>query len=453
MLATTFKKIILLVSILHIGQSCGESIYITARQPKDLTMDNSLIPNDMVLIKGESDMESFYISVTEEPNINYLIYLDWLWHTYGWAYPEIYENALPKKQDRSPLYDFKDTILNAYDPRTHPAFSYFPIVGLTYEQIQNYLMWKTDRLNETILIKKGVLNPDIGQREANCFVTEAYLEQQYQGNVRKNKKDTATQLERNVLISDGLLVAGFRLPTEAEWLKASAFNKKLDPKRYKNPFAAQAINHPFGQGHHTIFFGRMIQQDKFESQSKPAQLNYEIDGEIRRKGLPYAPKGNIISSGAPNRLTSIGDYDPHAYGVANMETGVKEMLFDAWEEQHDNTIKNTFKIFEKNKAIRGLLRDAMNQPVEKDSVGRMRGLILGKPARVMGKDRFNKPIYWSFNYQEGAIPLAAQTKRVVRAGTWKNHSKSLREPIGENEVSNEVGFRVVLPYLQTVHSQ
>jgi hypothetical protein len=163
--------------------------------------------------------------------------------------------------------------------------------------------------------------------------------------------------------------------------------------------------------------------------------------------LPYVSKGNIIGSDYPNRLTSIADYAPHTYGVANMETGVKEMLFDAWEEQQDTTIKNTFKIFEKNKAVRGCARDATNQPVEKDSLGRMHSLIAGKPARVMGKDRFNQPIYWSFDYREGTIPLAAQTKRVVRAGTWKNHSKVLREAIGENEVSNEVGFRVVLPYV------
>ena len=77
---------------------------------------------------------------------------------------------MPKKYDNEFVEGINDPYLQSY--LTHPAFAYYPVTNLTWEQIQNYLAWKTDRLNEEILIKKGFLNPNPNQQNEDNFNTD-----------------------------------------------------------------------------------------------------------------------------------------------------------------------------------------------------------------------------------------------------------------------------------------
>ena len=131
-----------------------------------------------------------------------------------------------------------------------------------------------------------------------------------------------------------------------------------------------------------------------------------------------------------------------------MSSGVKEWIFDSWEPEFDVNIRNTDAIFEKNKAKRGLIVDENDQPVERDFLGRMRGVK--NTARLLGKKENNEGVYWSFEYAEKpSFERRTQytpVKRVVRGGTYKNPNTTNREALLETESSGEVGFRVVMPY-------
>ncbi len=73
------------------------------------------------------------------------------------------------------------------------------------------MQWKTDRVNEDILIRLKVLEEDGGQMNEAVFNTETYIYGQDDGIIyRKHRRN---QLHW----SEGVLFPSFRLPSEAEW--------------------------------------------------------------------------------------------------------------------------------------------------------------------------------------------------------------------------------------------
>ncbi|MEG2791635.1 MAG: SUMF1/EgtB/PvdO family nonheme iron enzyme, partial [Odoribacter sp.] len=86
-----------------------------------------------------------------------------------------------------------------------------------WEQATAFCAWRTDRVNEQILIDKKVLahDPD-NQKDENNFNTDAYSLGQYTGTVKNNYKGLSKE-KRAVKWEDGILLPEYRLPTEAEW--------------------------------------------------------------------------------------------------------------------------------------------------------------------------------------------------------------------------------------------
>jgi len=77
----------------------------------------------------------------------------------------------------------------------HPAYDNYPVVGVSYYQAMAYCRWKSDRLNEEILIANKILNA-----RSFSFTTFEYVTGSEEG-------------MENVY----LIYPEFRLPTEAEW--------------------------------------------------------------------------------------------------------------------------------------------------------------------------------------------------------------------------------------------
>jgi len=157
---------------------------------------------------------SFYMDETEVSNINWREYVYWLETRYE-SHPQVAFEALPDEKVWYDELSYNDPLVETYFK--HPAYDDYPVVGVTWEQTQGYCKWRTDRVNEFILIERGILNPTPDQKDADVFDTDAYLEGQYEGNVRKNLPDIRTGGERSVKFEDGILTPSFRLPTEAEW--------------------------------------------------------------------------------------------------------------------------------------------------------------------------------------------------------------------------------------------
>ncbi len=91
-----------------------------------------------------------YIDQTEISNGNYKAYLEWLIkskdsNTYFLMYPDtqVWKHQLGTFNEPFVLHYFQ-----------HPAYSNFPVVGVTFQQANAYCYWRADRIMETMKFKK-----------------------------------------------------------------------------------------------------------------------------------------------------------------------------------------------------------------------------------------------------------------------------------------------------------
>lgn len=383
-------------------------IVLSACQSKSLESSHNGIsvlgqtaPPDMLFIPGNDTFPAFYISKIEEPNINYLTYLLYLDVVFGDSYPTVVQAAIPKKLAGKQHY-YNDPYLESY--LSHPAFAYYPVTNLTYEQIDNYLYWKTDRLNESILIKKGILNMNPEQRDEDNFNTEAYLNGQYQGDVRKNLR-ASNGGERSVALSDGILFTGFRLPTEAEWdyLCDSAWNAKGSKKgKFKH--------HPFGEDYYplkwTKIYGRTGNDYHYGAQDYLSEDVKSFD--LSQVKIPQEAQVQVLSK-AFNKLQYDG---PKSKQIYNLEGGVREWVVDEYKAQAnpkdmswEAVMKAGAYLFNEG------LRDENNAYLEKDHLGHMRHFRY----IAYNADGTGKEVGSSKQYQEELEPLYSQRTQ------WKNY--------------------------------
>ena len=199
------------------------------------------VMSDWNNISKTVNVTSFYIDATEVRNLDYLEYLDWIKRHYIYENDiyrtsqvsiedgiDIYEKALPDTLVWRDKLGENEMFVNNY--LRHPAYREYPVVGISWEQANDYCLWRTDRVNERILINAGILLEEghVDRDPDYIFTTEAYLygDEDYhtamindQLKLRvKNKKDVKANDEgRYANMSDGLLLPNYRLPTEAEW--------------------------------------------------------------------------------------------------------------------------------------------------------------------------------------------------------------------------------------------
>ncbi len=345
--------------ILEICSCNPKGHYLEKDKIKSFQISGQSAPPDMIFVPGKDHIPPFFVSITEEPNVNYVIYLNWLNSIYGESYPEVVKAALPKANNLLYNYDYNDPFLQAY--MTNPAFAYYPVTNLTWRQIDHYLAWKTDRLNEAILIEKGFLNFNLEQRDEDSFNSDAYLCDQYQGDVRKNI--IIPQGERKVELNDGILFTGFRLPTEAEWEYLLDFeDTQLKKKRSFD-------QHPYGKKYFTLNWGRTFENVAdydYRDVLPQGFRNYQIDAKVEKQPT--------INTSDDKPYFSITDYERNANAIIDLKGGVKELLLNEYAEDRENDIyKNWLEVIQSSgiKVNSNLNRDENGSYVEKDFMGRM----------------------------------------------------------------------------------
>jgi sulfatase modifying factor 1 len=191
---------------------------------------------DYAFSKVRVPVASFYMDETEVSNKDWLEYLHWLSINFP-TDRELYYNALPDTLVwRRPL-SANEPYVNNY--LRHPSFQDYPVVGVSWEQANDYCVWRTDRMNENILRETGRLadwktasndGKKVPQlKKGEPFSTEIYLNGQNKGNgidgknMMPNLSPTAKvgangKASRPVRLEDGIITQeGYRLPTEAEW--------------------------------------------------------------------------------------------------------------------------------------------------------------------------------------------------------------------------------------------
>jgi len=194
-------------------------------------------------------VRSFYMDETEVTNLMYIEYLDWLKRVFI-DQPEIYFSALPDTLVWRNQLGYYDDMVNNY--LRHPAFRTHPVVGVSWQQANNFAKWRTNRVNELILEEKGWIAKGARTSEAIKgrvnFDTETYLkrpdlvygENYTADNVRAAENDTEDQTQSfvgrraqitvrgegteeddvkvtNASVEYGIVLPEYRLPTESEW--------------------------------------------------------------------------------------------------------------------------------------------------------------------------------------------------------------------------------------------
>jgi hypothetical protein len=120
----------------------------------------------------------------------------------------------------------------------------YPVTGITWDQAMTFCSWLSDRYNESLLVRKGVLVWNPWQINEANFNTEAYLDEQYEGIIRQLIYDPAyDNCERKVKWKDRILFPSFRLPSKNELLLVKdLIENSMKPYKY-NPFLKRWIKH------------------------------------------------------------------------------------------------------------------------------------------------------------------------------------------------------------------
>jgi hypothetical protein len=111
----------------------------------------------------------------------------------------------------------------------NPKYLDYPVVGVSWQNANNYGKWLSDRYNETSIIKKGLLDFIPNPSDQDYFNTEDYIAGMWQGQLKQ--KLAATEGEgsniKDYNWEDYIFVPAFRLPSKKEISEAKIENEKI----------------------------------------------------------------------------------------------------------------------------------------------------------------------------------------------------------------------------------
>lgn len=176
------------------------------------------LPNGKTATPDSTYVNSCYMDAMRVCNLHYRMFLDWN-ATIHSTQPYIYHSLLPDTTVW--LQHFPDEAIGTVLKNRYfrdPAFDYHPVVGVSWEQAQAYALWRTDRINEALLIYRGYIQANFaGQQGVNNFNTLDYLRRYYEALPGATPMiDVQTGQERSVSMEDGVLLPFLRLPTAEE---------------------------------------------------------------------------------------------------------------------------------------------------------------------------------------------------------------------------------------------
>jgi gliding motility-associated lipoprotein GldJ len=352
-------------------------------------------------------VDSYYMDETEVTNQHYRDYIFWLQSVYT-SFPQRVQSALPDTLVwRRPLA-YNEPYVQTYF--RYPAYNDYPVVGVTWLQASDYCLWRTDRVNEAELIKRGIMVSNIvEQRDANNFNSDAFLAGQYEGELkeRKQPKNIATGEPRAVKFDDGILYPKYRLPTEAEFEYAAraeigvTFDERTVERRV------------YGWSGSNV-------RDPSKKRRGQMMANFQ-----RGRGDLAGVAGGRQNDGSaiPSPVRS---YPPNDFGLYDMIGNVNEWVADIYRPMSFNDVEE-FNPFRGN-VFMDLAKDAEGKILPKDSLGRMRYDTVGFV------NRYNYRVGDNRNYMDGDIGSSIFFKEAgENPDTVSNSNRVYFQGYGENQ--------------------
>jgi len=374
---------------------------------------------------------SFYMDETEVSNQDWLDYLHWINITFP-NDNELYYNALPDTLVwRKPL-SYNEPYVDNY--LRHPAFQDYPVVGVTWDQAQEYCVWRTDRTNENILRERGNLvtwkdkaggknGAPAGNAQQEPFNTDIYLNGQIKGQGVDGKK-MITDLNPNAApngtgkngravrparLEDGILKQGYRLPSEAEWEYAAL---------------ALAGNTQF----ENINDGRVYPWDGLGVRSPKKNTRGLILANFKRGAGDNAGVGGGLNDKAI--ITApVRSYQPNDFGLYNMAGNVNEWVADTYRQTSFEEMDD-LNPFRGNEFTNKRLADPTKGLYAKDKYGRP----IKDPAKSDKKLKYSDMI--AQQQAQANQPNAANSAQ-PNAGAVTANAGGVKDPLAGKAYTND----------------
>jgi gliding motility-associated lipoprotein GldJ len=442
---------------------------------------------------------SFYMDRTEVTNFHWLEYMYWMKRVYYKTYPHVYKKCLPDTLSWRTALGYREKYVNYY--LRHPSYADYPVVGVSWLQANDFCKWRTDRVNEAILVREGVLkwhfasaidasgNKDVGAAHLrneenynkkyisvpeNMFSTENYLN----GNYTKESTGGYTLNDTKTVKPDKNYEDkyGNQIPLKRAAPRDPYQLENYDPvyaddgrtgdrpvrmedgmllPNYRLPteaeweFAALGLIGNLDEGSENINDRRIYPWDGHYVRQEEEQFAGAIQANfIRGKGDLMGLSGNL--NDGSDITARVDDYWPNDFGLYNMGGNVSEWVMDVYRPMSSEATEE-FMPFRGNKFQTQLLvPDGLyDRPVKaNENIYDVHGMkeFVNEFARVKYLAYANK------NYKQGVgsnYQSNTAIKNVVEeADTLYNRAKRL-ETVSKISGSSKDSVDSILKIIQT----
>ena len=393
-------------------------------------------------------VSSFFMDKYEVTNIAWREYLQWNQFVFGNTRPELVEALLPDTTVWRDEMAYNEPYEEYYF--RHPAYSFYPVVGVSWEQAMAYCQWRTDRVNEQILtqgkyikilpydsVRRNLLTyEDVVKRFV--FNSEKYLkDNSYIPPFGSAARLAANDAPRKLDDADGILLIGYRLPTEAEWEYAA-----FAPVAGENGLPTEGKIYPWSG----------FQPRDLSSKNRSSMMANFIRGRGDMMGVARNRNDEYVMT-AP-----VDAYHPNDFGLYNMAGNVNEWVLDVYRETsyEEMTEYNPFR----GNVYSRLELDGDGNPII-DEYGRLKITYDPEDDKRNFRDGDNGSLF-DTDYPLTSLdemkdpsdvlaPRITDHTRVYKGGSWNDRiywlNPTTRRYMDQDKSSSTIGFRCAMSIL------